>query len=128
MAPQQHWNKTECIFDKLDSPPTILFVELESWESDELASLCPSKCKVITSSDRLESLSDKEIPSEISIFSPFIHSRVDATQLGRMPAALSSKLQVRRMTSANRWLWWVRSCCWIISARRICLRAGMSMG
>jgi len=75
----------KCIYDQLESTPTILFAELEPWERDQLAALCPEHCRIVTSPERLEAIGDDTAGGDVSIFSPFIHSAVNAAQLGRMP-------------------------------------------
>jgi D-lactate dehydrogenase len=75
----------ECIYDRLGTAPTLLFVELEPWEQEQLQALCPRKCRVIAREQRLASVPDDDIGPDVTVFSPFIHSNVSAEQLGRMP-------------------------------------------
>jgi D-lactate dehydrogenase len=75
----------ECIHDSLQTPPTILLAELEPWEREQLEGLCPHKCRIIASGERLEAIGDDEASDQVTIFSPFVHSAVDAAQLDRMP-------------------------------------------
>ena len=75
----------KCIHDQLEATPTILFAELEPWERDQLAALCPEHCRIVTSPERLEAISDDTAGGDVTIFSPFIHSAVNAGQLGRIP-------------------------------------------
>jgi len=74
-----------CIYEQLDSPPTILFVELEPWEQDQVSELCPAKCNIIARPERLADAPDESVGPEVTVFSPFIHSEVTAEQLDRMP-------------------------------------------
>jgi len=75
----------ECIHEQLDAAPTILFVELEPWERDQLSELCPGKCHIVARQERLATVPDDQLVPEITVFSPFIHSEVTAEQLARMP-------------------------------------------
>jgi len=75
----------KCIHDQLEAPPAILFAELEPWEQDQLTALCPRHCRIIISPERLEAIGDDQLAEDVAVFSPFIHSTVDAEQLGRMP-------------------------------------------
>lgn len=75
----------ECIHDQLQKAPKILFAELEPWEQDHLEALCPEKCVIVTSPQRLEAMTDKDVDGGVAIFSPFVHSLVTAEQLARMP-------------------------------------------
>ncbi len=74
-----------CPYDELTTQPTILFAELEAWEREQLESMCPEKCTIRTSPERLEAIGDEDVDGQVTAFSPFIHSRVDAAQLDRMP-------------------------------------------
>lgn len=74
---------TRCIHDQLEEDPTILFVELQPWEAEQLKDFCPGHCDIQTRSDPLDNLDD--LPDGVDILSPFIHSRVTAGQLERMP-------------------------------------------
>lgn len=67
-----------------ENPPTILLVELEPWEQQRFMSLCPAHCRIVSSPERLEALDDQTV-APATILSPFVHSRVDAVQLARMP-------------------------------------------
>ena len=75
----------ECIYEQLKEAPTILLVELEPWEKEQLKELCPEKCNIITDEGPLASLPDDKVNGEVRVFSPFIHSKVTAEQLDRMP-------------------------------------------
>jgi len=75
----------ECIYEKIETEPTILLVELEPWEQDQLGELCPRKCNVIARQERLASVPDDSAGADVTILSPFIHSEVSSEQLGRMP-------------------------------------------
>jgi len=75
----------ECIYDQLDSPATILFVELEPWEEEQLGELCPKKCTIVARQERLEDVGDDAVGEGVSILSPFIHSDVTAEQMARLP-------------------------------------------
>ncbi len=66
-------------------PVTILFVEAERWEHDHLRDLCPQHCHIVSNERRLEELDDSAIPGGLRILSVFVHSRVDAGQLDRLP-------------------------------------------
>jgi D-lactate dehydrogenase len=76
---------TECVFDEVNHTPKILFVELEPWEQNELSGFCPSKCDIQSFDKRLEDVEDAEIPDQVDILSPFIHSNVTAEQMERLP-------------------------------------------
>lgn len=75
----------ECIFDQLRDVPTIVFVELEPWERQQLERLCPDKCRIHAFSERLEAVPESAIPPETAVLSPFVHSNLCAAQLARMP-------------------------------------------
>jgi len=64
---------------------TVLFVESEPWERDELLSRCQHGCRVISSDQRLEELPDSQLPRDVTILSTFVRSRVTADQLDRLP-------------------------------------------
>jgi len=64
---------------------TIPFVESEPWEHDELLQRCEHGCQVISRDHRLEELPDSGLPENVTILSTFIHSRVTADQLSRLP-------------------------------------------
>jgi len=66
----------KCIHEKLDTTPMILFAELEPWERDQLEALCPKHCRIVTSPERLEAISDDTASGDVTIFSPFIHSAI----------------------------------------------------
>ena len=66
-------------------PPLILFVEAEPWERDRLVAGCRDRCRVEVRPERLEELDDSAIPHGVRVLSPFVHSRVDAAQLDRLP-------------------------------------------
>jgi len=85
----------KCIHSQLEVTPTILFAELEPWEKDQLKALCPEHCRIVTSPERLEAIEDADVGGNVTIFSPFIHSTVNADQLARMP---NLKLVVTRST------------------------------
>jgi D-lactate dehydrogenase len=63
----------------------MLFVESEDWEQEQLRDFCPQHCEVVPSPKRLDELADGEIPRGTDVLSVFIHSRVTADQLGRLP-------------------------------------------
>ncbi|MBP8302844.1 MAG: hydroxyacid dehydrogenase [Phycisphaerae bacterium] len=75
----------DCIYDQLRGTPTILFAELEPWEQDHVSALCPKHCKIIASPQRLQAIGEDQANAEVTLFSPFIHSLVNAEQLARMP-------------------------------------------
>ncbi|MGC9453308.1 MAG: NAD(P)-dependent oxidoreductase [Phycisphaerae bacterium] len=64
---------------------TILFVEAEQWEHADLVHQCPHDCQVHSRIERLQDVGDDDIPEGVRILSPFIHSRVTADQLNRLP-------------------------------------------
>ena len=74
-----------CIYDQLEAASTILFVELEPWEKVQLLALCPEHCKIVTSPERLEAIADTAASGDVTVFSPFVHSTVNAEQMDRMP-------------------------------------------
>ena len=63
----------------------MLFVELEPWEQDELTQSCPQRCEIVSFQNRLEELSNEKIPERATVLSPFVHSKVSAEQLARLP-------------------------------------------
>jgi D-lactate dehydrogenase len=73
-----------CPYDELNRKAKILYVELEPWEQDQLATLCPQKCDIHTRAGTVEQLADEDIPEGVTVFSPFIHSDCSADQLARM--------------------------------------------
>jgi D-lactate dehydrogenase len=75
----------ECVFDQLDSRPTILFVEAEPWERERLVALCPGHCRVVSRAETLQDLADGDLPPDVTVLSPFVHSTVNAAQLARLP-------------------------------------------
>ncbi len=75
----------ECIYDDVDTPATILFVEFETWEQQQLEDICPEKCTITCTPKPLEDVPDEEIPEGVDVLSPFIHSDVSAEQLQRLP-------------------------------------------
>ena len=75
----------DCVYEQLERAPTILFAELEPWEQEQLTTLCPKKCAIIACAEALEAIPDEKAGPKVTIFSPFIHSRVTAEQLARMP-------------------------------------------
>lgn len=46
----------KCVYNELQEPPSILFVELEPWEQEELSILCPGKCTIRFSPDLIEAI------------------------------------------------------------------------
>jgi len=75
----------DCVYGQLKTIPTILFAELEPWERDRLEALCPKHCRIVASPKRIEVIEDGSLGGDVTIFSPFIHSVVNAVQLDRMP-------------------------------------------
>ena len=63
----------------------VLFVEAEEWEHADLVHRCSHDCRVYSRGERLEDVPDHDIPDRITVLSPFIHSRVTAEQLDRLP-------------------------------------------
>ncbi len=63
----------------------VLFIEAEEWERAELTRQFPHNCRVVATHQRLEELPDAEIPSNVTILSCFIHSKITADQLDRLP-------------------------------------------
>ena len=81
----------KCLHEKLDTTPMILFAELEPWERDQLEALCPKHCRIVTSPERLEAISDDTAGGDVTIFSPFIHSAVNHPEpdhSGGLPAIM----------------------------------------
>jgi D-lactate dehydrogenase len=73
------------MYDDADTPATILFVEFEQWEQQQLEDICPEKCTITCSPKPLEDIPDEEIPEGVDVLSPFINSDVSAEQLQRLP-------------------------------------------
>ena len=66
-------------------PTTVLFVEAEPWEHDQLVHTCSYGCNVHSREEMLHNLADADIPPSVSILSTFVHSRVTLEQLHRLP-------------------------------------------
>lgn len=62
----------------------VLLVEAESWEQGDLEHKCPHGCRFITTRKRLDEMGDDELPPNVTILSPFIHSECSARQLRRL--------------------------------------------
>ncbi|MBS3821196.1 MAG: hydroxyacid dehydrogenase [Planctomycetes bacterium] len=74
----------ECIYDEVQRNATILFVEFETWEQDQLEDICPNKCTITCTPKRLGDVPEEEIPDGVNVLSPFIHSDVTGEQLERL--------------------------------------------
>lgn len=58
---------------------------------DQLEALCPKHCRIVTSPERLEAISDDTAGGDVTIFSPFIHSAVNHPEpdhSGGLPAIM----------------------------------------
>ena len=64
--------------------PNTLFVEAEAWEYDELIKRSPEHFLMHARPGKLQEIEDHEIPNDLTVLSPFIHSKVDAGQLDRL--------------------------------------------
>ena len=76
--------ETKCIYDDLESSATILYVEMELWESEQLKERCPQKCDIRTFAGPLEEIGDSPSLEDVNVLSPFIHSKCTSEQLKRL--------------------------------------------
>ena len=63
----------------------VLFLEAEPWEHDQLVHKCSHGCEVHSRMEALQDLPDADIPPGVTVLSTFVHSRVTAGQLDRLP-------------------------------------------
>jgi D-lactate dehydrogenase len=68
-----------------DQQGQVLFVEAEAWEHADLVNKCSRGCGVHVRYQKLQDLPDGDLPSDVTVLSPFIHSRCDGEQLQRFP-------------------------------------------
>lgn len=69
---------------KSNGHSVVLFVEAEKWEHDWLVQNCRAGCRVHSRAQRLEELSEADIPPGVNVLSTFINSHVVAEQLDRL--------------------------------------------
>lgn len=74
-----------------------LFVEVEPWEAERIRAHCKTCSGLITHEQTLQEV-EIEDPRGITVLSPFIHSRVDAAALARLP---DLKLVTSRSTGVD---------------------------
>jgi len=68
------------------SAAAILIVEADRWERQRLVEHCRGHCDVRSRPETLQDLPDADLPADAAVLSVFVHSRVDAGQLDRLPA------------------------------------------
>lgn len=65
--------------------PKVFFVEAEKWEHERLVEGCHGDCNVASTEKLLGEVGDDEIPDDVVVLSPFVHSEVTQEQIDRFP-------------------------------------------